>query len=123
MSELDLAVGGQADRGPIIDPGDDLPDAPVTFQLRLSPLQFARYEAIREKLHKLRIVSTRDTREEMFLDGLDALLETHGLRLALASEPNDASVSGDLAGTEPRPRSEDGFESSDGSEVEDGFES
>ncbi len=53
---------------------DDTPDAPATIRLRFSSLQLARYEAILEKLHKSRIVSSGETREEIILQGLESLL-------------------------------------------------
>jgi hypothetical protein len=54
--------------------GDDLGpavDAPVTLSLRFTPNQYARYEAMMEKLRKN---GKRDSREDLLLAGLEALL-------------------------------------------------
>lgn len=58
-----------------IDPGMNILYGTMSMQLRFTPLQFARYEALREKLHKARIVRVGRSREEMLLDALGALLD------------------------------------------------
>ena len=54
--------------------GDDLDpavDVPVTLSLRFTPDQYARYEAMMEKLRKN---GTRGSREDLLLAGLEALI-------------------------------------------------
>ena len=50
---------------------DESPE-PITF--RLTPAQLARYEALIEKLHKLRAVPAGSSREEILLAALEALV-------------------------------------------------
>ena len=65
---------------PTDDPIDDSPE-PVTYRLSLT--QLARFEALTEKLHKLRAVPPGTSREEILRSALEALI-------ASTSEPYTA---------------------------------
>lgn len=83
-----------------MDQPEALPDALVTIPLRFSPMQLARFESIRERLHKARIIPSNSTREEMVLDALDALLE--GGEAEVSRQENPAAR-GDLGPRGPKP--------------------
>ena len=62
-------------------------EVPVTLSLRFTPEQYARYEAILERLRKR---GERGPREELILAGLEALLVEAGSGTAAPVSPRDA---------------------------------
>ena len=103
-SSAQTACGGDAEALPS---DVTFAEVPVTLSLRFTPEQYARYEAILEKLRKH---GERGAREELILAGLEALLVDAGSGAA-ESEPRDAksaaargatSASAPRATTSPR---------------------
>ena len=63
-------------------PADLVDESPEAVTYRLTPMQLARYEALIEKMHKLRAVPAGSSREEILLAALDALVGSAGSELS-----------------------------------------
>ena len=70
-------------QGSLLDiPTDPVDESPEQVAHRLTPAQLARYEALIEKLYKLRAVPAGSTREEILLAALDALVASANGKLS-----------------------------------------
>ncbi len=86
------------------DMGGELIDrSPITVSFRLSPMEYARYEALVEALHKGRVFPVAAERAELLLLALETLLESagHGHTATTTASPAATTAASATANTRP----------------------